>query len=811
MIPQEYVQAALPDYDVGRELGRGGFGRVFAARHRRLDRAVAVKVLPLAGNGDGAADERRRTGTVQVMFGGPPGVVGAVAGHGTRAWRATEGFGPAALEAAGLAADEVDAEAQIVASLDHPHIVRVFDYVRTPETALIVMELLPGGTLTERARDGLRAPGACAVVAAIAVALERVHREGLLHCDIKPSNIMFTADGAPRLTDFGIARLLETSVGITQTSIVGSTPYLAPEQFEMAVPGVGVDVYSLGAVLYELLAGTPPFGADPRPHVMAERHRSAVPQPLPPRFTGLDAVTRRALAKHPTDRQPDALSFAAELCAAAERTFGPGWLANTGISFRGDDDLRRPGQFPPAPPAPPGPPAPSPPRRGLADRLRQGGIGPVAVSLGTAAVVLLIVVALLATGILHVGRDDQTTSSQPTPTPAPPIVYPVSAPLPLRGLISLAADPTGGILLTDSSQHTLTRFADGRTTMIVGNSAVSGPGASTGPPSPGTGTGTGSADVTGGQEQAQVGLPAVARDGMAAGAGLHRPAGVAAGGGSVFVADEWNCVVRRFYQPLRQPWRVDTVAGRPAAATASDPDVGRTPEKICPSGGAGAAPRAVGRQIGTPTSVAVSPSGAVYFTTGYAGQVWRIDPSTGGSGDYRTTSATLLAGDGAGGDADERRSADERRYDGSERAAVVPLDNAYAVAVDGAGRVFVLSYAGGYARIHLIENGAITTVLQRSLDEAAITTLAPAPGGRGILFTDADARTVSLLDPTAMAPKVLLRGTCVGATERLFGVAVDRAGDLYYSCNDATQATVYRVLKGDLAVGTNGRSQRVLY
>ncbi|MCK9923632.1 serine/threonine-protein kinase [Frankia sp. AgPm24] len=851
MILPEYVRSALPDYDVGRELGRGGFGRVFAARHRRLDRAVAVKVLPLAADDDAVeaepTDTPSGTGTVGVLFGGRRSAGTAV-----------------------LAAGRVDAEAHIVASLDHPHIVRVFDFVRTPETALIVMELLPGGTLDERVRDGLSAPGGCAVAAAIAVALDRVHREGLLHCDIKPSNIMFTADGAPRLTDFGIARLLETTVGIAQTSVVGSTPYLAPEQFELAVPGTGVDVYSLGAVLYELLAGTPPFGADPRPHVMAERHRSALPPPLPARFGALDAVTRRALAKDPADRQPGALAFATDLCDAADLTFGPDWLTHTGIRFRGDDDLRRParthGPAQPAPPAqprpagPPGPPGPAsmsarmpgqvgPARRGgpspsLGPSARFGPwstarfgrwwTAPVGVSVATTVAVVAIVVALLATGILSVGRPNTAASGEgagATSTAAAPIVYPVSAPLPLRGLISLAADPAGGILLTDSSQHTLTRFVDGKVTSIVGRPAnVATTSTDPGPDGTSTPTGTGS---TGGLERPErIGLPGVARDEPAADAGLHRPAGLSAGGGSVFVADEWNCVVRRLYQPLGQPWRAETIAGRPAAeptgttiagagAGGGDPNAGRAPEQICPAGGASSTPRALGTRVGTPTSVAVGGDGAVYFTTGYAGQVWRLDPA-GASGDYRSTPATLVAGTGTGtsgggggGGGQDRRGAGERRYDGAESATAVGLDNAYAVAVDGVGRVFVLSYAAGYARIHLIENARITTVVQRRLDESALTTLAPAPGGRGVLFTDADARTITLLDPpTAAGPgatRVVVRGTCVGATERLFGVAVDRAGDLYYSCNDASQAGVYRLTAGDLAAGVAGPGRRVLY
>ncbi len=802
MIVQGHVQAVLPDYDVGPELGQGGFGRVFAGRHRRLDRPVAIKALALP-----AAD---------------------------------------ALAAAG-----VDTEAQIIARLDHPHIVRVFDYVRTAEMAFIVMELLPGGTLAERVRAGLPPPAACAVVAAVAVALDRVHSAGLLHRDIKPSNVLFAADGAPRLTDFGIARMLEATGGVALTSVVGSTPYLAPEQFDLAVAGVGVDVYSLGAVLYELLAGEPPFGVDPRPHVMAERHRRARPRPLPAQAAAFGPLVACALAKEPAQRQPGALAFAEEVLGAAGRAFGPGWLAGTGVGFRGDDDLRRSGRAStPGPGSPwgaaardtislaspcppdeagnPAGPARTPTARPGRDREAPGparwtsrfalpgtlsltrwrervppaaSTGPAGISAAALVAVIVTVVALLATGVLRVGPGDSVSAVPAKAPAAPPVVYPVSSPVPLRGLISLAADDDAtatagtGIYLTDSSQHSLIRFTGTAASLVVGRAGEDG-----------------------------AGRPGAARDEPAAVAGLRRPAGVAADGGSVFVADEWNCAVRRIYGPPGQSWRVETVAGRPVehvAAAPSDASSGQSGDAgtgglsvaadvLCPRGTTGGA-KSLGAQIGTPSAVAVSPTGVLYFTTGYAGQVWRIDPAA-GSGAYRSTAATLVAGNGA--TAGRQPETRERRYNGVD-ATRVPLENTYGIAVDGAGRVFVLSYGDGYARIHLVDNGTITTVVQRPLADAALTALAPAPGGRGVLFTDARSRTVWQIaaGPGAAAgtPTRVLGGTCVGDTERLFGVTADRAGDLYYSCNDATQASVYRVTARALAAGTTGPGQRVLY
>ncbi|MCM3926366.1 serine/threonine protein kinase, partial [Frankia sp. AiPs1] len=365
---------------------------------------------------------------------------------------------------------------------------------------------------------GLAPPAACATVAAVAVALDRVHREGLLHRDIKPSNILFAADGAPKLTDFGIARLLESTGTATPTSVVGSTPYLAPEQFDLAAPGVAADVYGLGAVLYELLAGSPPFGADPRPHVMAERHRRAVPHPLPGFPAQLAAVPLRALAKDPADRQPSALAFADDLIVAAGFTFGPDWLAGTGISFRGEQDLRRRSRGPLPPTRRYRPADASPPTRGRlpaagliggwpvdgepaggdeAGRLAAGGgggsgsryagvlgvlrerggsvrarVGELGWSTSGLIAVVLAVAILLATGVLRIGPGDGGGPAAAPVRPRPAPAYPVSAPVPLRGLVSLAADGGGGILLADSSQHALTLFARGTASTVVGRAAA---------------------------------------------------------------------------------------------------------------------------------------------------------------------------------------------------------------------------------------------------------------------------------------------------------------------------------------------------
>jgi len=155
------VAAALPQYQIGSEIGRGGWGVVVSARHRQLERAVAIKQLPPVFAVDPHVRER------------------------------------------------FVSEARIVASLDHPHIVRVFDYVEREELCLLVMERLDGGTVWDRFTGrGMTAIESCAIAVATCAALDAAHRRGILHRDVKPSNLMFASDGTLKVTDFGIAQVL---------------------------------------------------------------------------------------------------------------------------------------------------------------------------------------------------------------------------------------------------------------------------------------------------------------------------------------------------------------------------------------------------------------------------------------------------------------------------------------------------------------------------------------------------------------------------------------------------------------------------
>ena len=293
---RERIAAALPGYELGARLGRGAFGLVLAGRHRGLGRDVAIKILPV--------DQDEAT---------------------ERSWN----------------------EARVLASLDHPHIVRVYDAVAAEDLHLIVMELLAGGPLKLRRQD-LAGETACAVGLAVAAALSYAHGRGVLHRDVKPANILFDADGLPKVADFGIAKIAEGSA-TTASAVIGTPVYMAPEQILGGRLSAATDLYALGVMLYELLTGTPPFDPALAAPALIHHHLN-VP---PPRPTGVPApvaaVVMRTLAKDPADRHPSAHAFAVDLARAATDAYGPGWTRRAGIGLRLDDDIRAAAEQPTTP------------------------------------------------------------------------------------------------------------------------------------------------------------------------------------------------------------------------------------------------------------------------------------------------------------------------------------------------------------------------------------------------------------------------------------------------------------------------------
>ena len=269
------IAASLPNYQVEKELGRGGFGIVYGGRHLRLNRPVAIKELPSWLVGNPASRDRFVT------------------------------------------------EAQVLSSLDHPHIVPVYDYVEQEGRCLLVMECLGGGTVWESFQErGINAEQACAIAAVTAAALQHAHEHGVLHRDIKPENLLFSESRQLKLTDFGIAKVVGgNDTLVTSGGVLGTPAYMAPEQAEGRELTPAVDVYAAGVMLYELLSGRLPFAEEGGGLAILYRHvhedpisLSAVSPELP---APLSEVVMRAMERSPSRRFATAEDFGVAVGEAA--------------------------------------------------------------------------------------------------------------------------------------------------------------------------------------------------------------------------------------------------------------------------------------------------------------------------------------------------------------------------------------------------------------------------------------------------------------------------------------------------------------
>jgi len=267
------VGQSLGRYHILEQLGEGGMAIVYKAYDIRLERDVAVKVIRV------------------------------------------DQFAPAVLE---RILKRFEREAKALARLTHPNIVNVIDYGEYEGAPYLVMEYLPGGTLKQRLGHPMPWQEAVRILLPIAQALTYAHEHNIVHRDVKPSNILLTESGQPMLTDFGIAKILESeeTATLTGTGIgVGTPEYMAPEQWT-GQAGPQSDIYSLGVVFYELVTGRKPYVADTPAAILLKQANE--PLPLPRQFApGLpEAVERvlfKALAKKPEDRYASMDAFAAAL------------------------------------------------------------------------------------------------------------------------------------------------------------------------------------------------------------------------------------------------------------------------------------------------------------------------------------------------------------------------------------------------------------------------------------------------------------------------------------------------------------------
>lgn len=259
----------VPGYEIVGLLGRGGMGVVYQARHLALRRIVALKMI--------------RTGPEA----GPEELI------------------------------RFRTETEAVAALQHPGIVQIYEVGEHNGRPYCALEFVPGGSLAQHASGRpLAANTTAQLVEGLARAIHCAHEHGIVHRDLKPANVLLAADGTPKVTDFGLAKQLEVEGSHTRTGqLLGTPSYMAPELLAGKV-GLAADIYALGAILYELLTGRPPFhGVTPRETLLQAETLDPVPprslQPGVPR--DLETITLKCLRKEPERRYASAAELAADL------------------------------------------------------------------------------------------------------------------------------------------------------------------------------------------------------------------------------------------------------------------------------------------------------------------------------------------------------------------------------------------------------------------------------------------------------------------------------------------------------------------
>ncbi len=362
-------------YRIVEKIGRGGMAAVFKAYQPALDRYVAIKVLP--------------------------------AQHAE-----TPGF-----------SERFAREARAVAQLNHPNILPVIDFGQENGLSFIVMKFVAGGTLKDRLSQPINLNETARIVEQIAAALDHAHQHGILHRDVKSSNVLLDEGGWVQLADFGLAKMLSGDEGLTATGVgIGTPAYMSPEQGQGLAVDQRTDVYSLGVLLYEMAAGRLPYDAE-TPMAIVFKHIYE-PLPLPRRINPalpeeVERIILKAMAKSPADRYASAGALAQALQQAVTHLSA---VADTGPAKTSPAvDGTRQVSLPPAPPV-------------ASQVTLTGRGGPLwAMLAGGLGIVLASLVLLLVAGVIGYlalrggssfpalaavfGRATATPTAEPTQTP----------------------------------------------------------------------------------------------------------------------------------------------------------------------------------------------------------------------------------------------------------------------------------------------------------------------------------------------------------------------------------------------------------
>jgi serine/threonine protein kinase len=428
----------LGQYEIGQQLGKGGMATVYLARQTSIGRTVALKIMPAYFMHDPSFLQR------------------------------------------------FEREVQVIARLQHPRILPVYDYGELEGRPYLVMAYMSGGTIADRIKEGQIPLGEVVrIVEQIAEGLDHAHRKGVIHRDFKPSNVLLDENGNAHLADFGIAKVSESTVQLTGSGIVGTPAYMAPEMANQGLVTPSIDIYALGITTYEMLTGKFPYQGDTPLRVMMAHATAPIPDVRelnPDCPLAVANVVRKAMAKDPDERYATAGEMAAALRAAAEGRAEPAPTGDATLLEGADSEATLlepvtpmpPTEAPteespaakwaampvptPAPVTTPLPEKTAPPVAAQPAHERKGIAG-CGISVVAAIVGVVALIALCGGGFFLLGGPDLLAPPTPTLTPSPtPTATPTSTPTPLPTSTPTPAPTSGDLWIENRSGVTICYF-----------------------------------------------------------------------------------------------------------------------------------------------------------------------------------------------------------------------------------------------------------------------------------------------------------------------------------------------------------------